>query len=616
MPDAMAKARRLLQHHFGFPDFRPAQTGVIRSILGGQDTLAILPTGGGKSICFQVPAMVLGGLTIVVSPLIALMQDQVAAAVARGIPAAGLHSSLEESEKEEIWASLRAGTLRLLYASPERLSRLAPQLHDGGIHPALLAIDEAHCVTEWGHDFRPSYRTLGASRNGLGRPPCLALTGSATPEVRADITSVMRFRPGRYSTHLGSFDRPNLWFGVVPVRSERDRLRALLELLGGDDQMVIVYAPTRGLTEAVARALARAGHRASPYHAGLPKARRAATLQDFLEDRVDVIVATCAFGMGIDKPDVRLVVHWTLPATPEAYYQEAGRAGRDGAFARCVLLRRRGDAELHRRQLDVTFPPRAILEKVWRLGKSSGVPENVRASAERLRNELKPESGRVDWSGVRERRRRAEARIAAVESYASGGVCRRRALLDYFGERLERCAGCDRCGRTRAVASPDPVVSARLVALRREVGGRRGPWGGTLLEPDVLLRLAQRPPSRVAELAEVPGVGPALAERLGGTILRALHAGGCSGAVTDAPSPLRQSLERWRSRAGAAMGVPAYRILSDAAVNALASGAARDRSSLARLPGVGPRTLAKFGEELLRLVAEGSNNGGDAPARD
>ncbi|MGH7497772.1 MAG: RecQ family ATP-dependent DNA helicase [Gemmatimonadales bacterium] len=603
MPDTMDQARRLLQHHFGYPDFRPAQTGVIRSILAGQDTLAILPTGGGKSICFQVPAMVIGGLTIVVSPLIALMQDQVAAAVARGIPAAGLHSSLEEAEKEEIWAALRAGTLRLLYSSPERLSSLAPQLHEKRIHPTLLAIDEAHCVTEWGHDFRPSYRTLGASRYRLGGPPCLALTGSATAEVRADIASVMRFRPGRFATHLGSFDRSNLWFGVVRVRSERDRLRALLGLVGGDDQMVIVYAPTRGLTESVTRALARAGHRAAPYHAGLPKARRAATLRDFLEDRVDVIVATCAFGLGIDKPDVRLVVHWTLPATPEAYYQEAGRAGRDGAFARCVLLWRQGDAELHRRQLEVTFPPRAVLEKLWNQGETRGVAENVQASAERLRRELRPESGPIDWSGVQERRRRAEARIAAVETYASGKACRRRALLGYFGERLERCAGCDRCGPARAVAAVNPVVAARLGALRREVGGRRGPWGGALLEPDVLLRLAERPPSRVGELAEVPGVGAALAESLGGTILRALNAGAGSGKVKDAPPPLRQSLERWRSRTAASMGVPGYRILSDVAIEALASGIVGDRSSLARLPGVGPRTLAKFGEELLRLVS-------------
>lgn len=303
MSDAMVEARRLLHYHFGYPDFRPAQAGVIRSVLTGRDTLAILPTGGGKSICFQIPALVRGGLTVVVSPLIALMQDQVAAARARGIPAAGMHSALDAPERAEIWNCVRAGTLRLLYVSPERLRSLAPELISIGVRPTLLAIDEAHCVAEWGHDFRPSYRTLGSSRYKLGRPPCVALTGSATPAVRADIAGVLRFRSGRFSVHLGSFDRPNLWFGVVKVASESDRLRALLDLLAGDDHMVIVYAPTRGLTEAVARALARAGHRSAPYHAGLTKARRAETLQAFLDDRVDVIVATCAFGMGIDKPE-------------------------------------------------------------------------------------------------------------------------------------------------------------------------------------------------------------------------------------------------------------------------------------------------------------------------
>lgn len=603
MPDSMAEARRFLQHHFGYPDFRPAQAGVIRSVLDGQDTLAILPTGGGKSICFQVPALVLGGLTIVVSPLIALMQDQVAAARARGITAAGLHSSLDDAEKNEVRAAIHAGALRLLYVSPERLSKLAPELHHAGIRPSLLAIDEAHCVTEWGHDFRPTYRTLGSSRYKLGRPPCLALTGSATPEVRADIVSVMRFRPGRYAMHLGSFDRPNLWFGVVRVGTERERLKALLDLLGGDDHMAIVYAPTRGLTEAVARALTRAGHRAAPYHAGLTKGRRAATLQDFLDDRVDVIVATCAFGMGIDKPDVRLVVHWTLPATPEAYYQEAGRAGRDGAFARCVLLWRHGDAELHRRQLDVTYPPRATLRKIWGSTNCAGIPANVRASAERLRHELRPESGPVDWTSVRARRRRAERRIASVESYASGGSCRRRALLDYFGERLERCAGCDRCRGIPRAARADPAVLKRLAALRRVFAGRRGPWGGSVLEPDVLLRLAERPPVGVAALADVPGVGPALADRFGAVILRALNRrAGCS-MVRAPPSALRESLDQWRTRTAKAMGVPDYRILSDAALGALASGAVRDRSSLARMPGVGPRALAKFADELLELVA-------------
>ena len=605
MSDAMAEARRLLHHHFGYPDFRPAQAKVVRSVLAGRDTLAILPTGGGKSICFQVPALVLGGLTVVVSPLIALMQDQVAAARARGISAAGLHSALDAVERTEIWQSLQAGTLRLLYVSPERLRTLAPELAAAGIRPNLLAVDEAHCVTEWGHDFRPSYRTLGASRYRLGRPACVALTGSATPEVRTDIASVLRFRAGRFDLHLGSFDRPNLWFGVVSVASETDRLRALLDLLAGDDRMVIVYAPTRGLTESVARALIRAGHRAAPYHAGLTKARRAQSLQDFLDDRVDIVVATCAFGMGIDKPDVRMVVHWTLPATPEAYYQEAGRAGRDGAFSRCVLLWRPGDAELHRRQLDVTFPARQLLERLWKEGDAvSGIPANVRESAERLRRELRPDLGPIAWGRVRGRRGNAERRIAAMEEYVRGRSCRRGALLDYFGEGLTRCAGCDRCRVERRPVPTDRLVRARFARLRRELGYREGPWGGALFEPEVLRRLAERPPDDEAALAEVSGVGPALAARFGGTILRALGQATVNHEATAQATPLHASLQQWRARVSVTMGVPDYRVLSDSALEALASGSGGTRAFLARLPGVGPRTLAKFGDELLRLVSE------------
>src|SRR6476659_3325868 len=187
MPASLDDARRLLRHHFGHHDFRPAQVPVIRSVLAGRDTLAVLPTGGGKSVCFQVPALVFGRLTLVVSPLIALMQDQVAAAVARGIPAAAMHSGVSESERQGIWQAIETGSLRLLYVSPERLTRLAPELQARGLRPSLLAVDEAHCISEWGHDFRPSYRAIGAARYRLGRPPAVALTGSATPEVRQDI---------------------------------------------------------------------------------------------------------------------------------------------------------------------------------------------------------------------------------------------------------------------------------------------------------------------------------------------------------------------------------------------------------------------------------------------
>jgi ATP-dependent DNA helicase RecQ len=608
MLEPMAEAQRLLQHHFGYSDFRPAQADVLRSIFCGRDTLAVLPTGGGKSICFQIPALVLGGLTVVVSPLISLMQDQVDAARSRGLPAACLNSSLGSAEQTEVRRALADGSLRLLYVSPERLERLSGELQGRRIRPRLLVVDEAHCIAEWGHDFRPSYRKLSRARYRLGAPQAVALTGSATPEVRNEIARSLRLRPG-FALHLGSFDRANLWFGAVSVRSERERLEALLQLLRGDDAMTIVYAPTRSTTEAVTRALRNAGHRAAPYHAGLSKSGRAGTLDDFLRDRIDVVVATCAFGMGIDKPDVRLVVHWTPPPTPEAYYQEAGRAGRDGEFARCVLLWRPADTDLHRRQLDVTFPGRRLLERAWSGAKGQvGVPRNVLDSIERLRRELRPERGPVDWRPVLERRRRAEERIAAVEVYARTQRCRRAQLVGYFGEHLARCAGCDRCGGKPAPPPAAPAVAERVARLRSALARRKTVWGGSPVEPDVLLRLARCPPATAAALADVPGVGPALAERLGGVILGALGPTPEAGEGTEsAVDSILTEMKDWRAAVARNMGVPAFTVIPDGVLSAIAEVRPQNRLDLARIRGVGPRLLAKFADDLLRLCGNGGS---------
>jgi ATP-dependent DNA helicase RecQ len=438
------RALALLACHYGHDDFRPQQRPVIRAALAGRDILAVLPTGAGKSVCFQVPALALGGLTLVVSPLIALMQDQVAGLTRRGIPAAALHGANSERERESTWAALAAGQLRLLYLSPEGAPGVISRLRRHGLAPDRMAVDEAHCIVEWGHDFRPAYRALGALRREFGYPPTTALTGSATPDARREIIAGLGLRDCR--THIGSFDRPNLRFEVIRAPDLASRRSVLVKLLRERNGLALVYVSTRSLAEAVARVAMEHGHVAWPYHAGLDQATRRAVLARFLEGKVGVLAATSAFGMGIDKPDVRLVVHWTIPPSPEAYYQEAGRAGRDGNPSRCVLLWSPEDARLHRGQLDVTFPDERLLRRLWSDPKvKRGIPANVLESAERLAAELHPERGTPDFSRVRLRRRAAEERLEAMVRYAEGRGCRRSALVGYFGERLRRCSGCDRC---------------------------------------------------------------------------------------------------------------------------------------------------------------------------
>ncbi|MES2305916.1 MAG: ATP-dependent DNA helicase RecQ [Gemmatimonadota bacterium] len=445
----IAAARQILSDTFGYPDFRPLQTRVVEPVLAGRDVLAVLPTGGGKSICFQVPALVTPGLTLVISPLVALMQDQVGALARRGAPAAALNSALDPAEQAATLIAAANGTLRLLYVSPERLPRLIEDLDQRKVRVARIAVDEAHCIVEWGHDFRPSYRSLRRARAALGSPPCVALTGSATPAVRSDIRQSLGFAVDAVEI-VGSFDRRNLTFEVLPVVSRDDRLARLVAQVRASRDTVIVYAPTRGLTEGIARVLQESGVVASPYHAGLSSEARLDCLQRFLAGRIRVVVATCAFGMGIDKSDVRLVIHWTLPPTPESYYQEAGRAGRDGNSARCLLLHHPHDALMPRRQLATTFPPERTLEQLWRDPSTRARhPASILAAADRLAAELRPDRGRVDWSAVRRRRREAERRLDAMVAYARSAGCRRALLLGWFGERVVRCAGCDYCRARR-----------------------------------------------------------------------------------------------------------------------------------------------------------------------
>jgi ATP-dependent DNA helicase RecQ len=358
------EARALLRARFGFLEFRPGQERAVASVLAGRDTLVVLPTGGGKSVCYQVPAMVLPGLTVVVSPLISLMKDQVDALTSRGIPATFVNSTLTSGEVSERMARVTRREVKLLYVAPERfdVGSAADRLRDVGV--SLLAIDEAHCISEWGHDFRPSYLRIAQVRERLGWPQTVALTATATPHVRTDIARQLRLEDPE--TIITGFDRQNLRYHVVPTRTDAEKDAALAEIVREHDEGVaIVYASTRRNVEKIARTLEDAGIPTAAYHAGLDDAHRHEVQDAFMSERVRAIVATNAFGMGIDKPNVRVVVHHAMPGTLEAYYQEAGRAGRDGQPAEVYLLHAFPDRFTHEFFIKGAYPDRALVERVY-----------------------------------------------------------------------------------------------------------------------------------------------------------------------------------------------------------------------------------------------------------
>ena len=329
-------ARAVLRARFGFDEFRPGQERAVASVLAGRDTLVVLPTGGGKSVCYQIPALLLPGITVVVSPLISLMKDQVDALTARGIPATFVNSTLTAGEVSDRMARVARGDFKMLYVAPERFDfgTAAERLRDVGV--SLLAIDEAHCISEWGHDFRPSYLRVAQVRERLGSPPAVALTATATHQVRLDIARQLNFRDAE--TIITGFDRQNLRYHVVPTRTDAEKEAALIDVLREHEGVAIVYAATRRNVEKVSLTLERAGVSAASYHAGLDDAHRHEVQDAFMNESVRAIVATNAFGMGIDKSNVRVVVHHAMPGTLEAYYQEAGRAGRDGRPSEVFLL--------------------------------------------------------------------------------------------------------------------------------------------------------------------------------------------------------------------------------------------------------------------------------------
>lgn len=363
-PSRFDRARDALRQYYGFSDLRDGQARAIRSILAGRDSLVVLPTGGGKSLCYQLPALVLPGLTVVVSPLIALMDDQVQGLRRRRIAAAALHSGLKPSEEAHTWRSVESGVLQLMYLSPERLLSPRTLARLTGRRIAIFAVDEAHCVCEWGYDFRPDYLRLAAARDKLAPFATMALTATATPATRRDIVRVLELR--QPIVVVSGFDRPNLYFGVERVGPLRDRITRIRDLVrSAAPDPVIVYAGTRTSVEAVARSLAHPNGAVDFYHAGRTANDRTSVQERFASGSLRVLVATNAFGMGVDKPDVRLVVHLAPPGSIEDYYQEAGRASRDGAPGRCLLLAGDDDRELHERFLKRSYPPEARILAFW-----------------------------------------------------------------------------------------------------------------------------------------------------------------------------------------------------------------------------------------------------------
>ncbi|MBY0297271.1 MAG: DNA helicase RecQ [Methylobacterium sp.] len=416
MTSRLDEARAALRTTFGYEDFRSGQAEVIGAVLDGRDVLAVMPTGSGKSMTYQLPALVEGSLTVVVSPLIALMHDQVQQMQGFGVAAATLNSTVDEAKAKAAWRQIRAGDLRLLFVSPERLlmDGLIEALKSAGVR--RLAVDEAHCVSQWGHDFRPEYRDLARAREALGGVQMVALTATADTATRADITERL-FPAGRQpEIFVHSFDRPNIRLTFAPKEHATRQISRFLRPRRAESG--IVYCSSRKRTEQLAQVLQEEGVNALPYHAGLDQGTRMRNQDAFLQEDGIVMVATVAFGMGINKPDVRFVCHADMPSNVEGYYQEIGRAGRDGLPADTLTLYGLDDMALRRRQID-----------------EKDIPDERR---------------RVE-------RRKLEAMIALCE----GASCRRQSLLAYFGEASGSCGRCDLC--RGGVALIDGTVAAQKV---------------------------------------------------------------------------------------------------------------------------------------------------------
>ncbi len=592
----MTGAATLLQDVFGFDAFRPGQQDIVQAVTNGENVLAIMPTGGGKSLCFQLPALMRDGVTVVISPLIALMRDQVRALQEAGVAAGALTSGNTEEETEAVWDALEQGSLKLLYMAPERLAAGSAMGMLRRINVTMIAVDEAHCVSQWGHDFRPDYLRIGELRRALN-VPLAAFTATADAETRQEIVEKL-FDGVAPRAFLHGFDRPNIHLAFAPKNSPR---RQILEFAAArKGQSGIVYCGTRAKTEGLAGALREAGHAACHYHGGMEAEDRRIVERRFQQEDGLIVVATVAFGMGIDKPDIRWVAHADLPKSIEGYYQEIGRAGRDGAPAQTLTLFGADDIRLRRSQLDEGLAPT-------------------------------------------ERRMADHARLNALLGLAEALNCRRKTLLGYFGEDAAACGHCDLCDTPAEVFDGTTAVRKALSAILRTderfgaghlidiltgtrtdkiaarghddlptfgVGGEYDKNGWQAVFRQMMGHDLVRPdPERHGALRMTDKALPILRDQatieLRRDTIRAA-AGSRRPAiktlVSEEDAPLLSALKARRRAFAEAAKLPAYIVFNDRTLIEMAETRPATLDDMARISGVGAKKLERYGAAFLEVI--------------